>query len=112
MPSCPDHHAFKQLSGLGQLRATAPAARKGECPFLAWLSHAARSLRLQLAQALGSRRFRYGAAPLDARSLNDSVSSRREVLDSGRNHLASVALSCLDRFGQAADVATTGLPKG
>jgi uncharacterized protein YjiS (DUF1127 family) len=80
---CNRHNTQSSLSALEPLREAAPAARRGECPFLARVSRLFRSLRLRLTRTPAGRRPGQGAARLDDRTLNDIGLSRMDVLDWG-----------------------------
>lgn len=84
MPNGLDRHStILKLTALEPLREVAPKAQRGECPFLARISRAVRRLRPGPVQAPGSQRSRYGAAPLDDRTLSDIGLSRMEARDWG-----------------------------
>lgn len=78
---CNRHNTHSGLSALEPLGEAAPAARRGECSFLAQISGALRSVRLRLTRPPAGRRPGYGATRLDDRTLNDIGLSRMEVVD-------------------------------
>jgi uncharacterized protein YjiS (DUF1127 family) len=77
------HNTLLTLAALEPLRETAPAARRGECPFMARVSRAFGGLRPRLAQALERRRKRFRGAAIDDHTLNDIGLSRMEAADWG-----------------------------
>lgn len=69
-----------KLADLEPLRDIAPAARAGECPFLARLSRQAGHLRRWLFRTGDGRRAGFDMEPLDDHTLSDIGIPRIEAL--------------------------------
>jgi uncharacterized protein YjiS (DUF1127 family) len=84
MHDAADHHPMPlSLADQEPLRDEAGTPRRGECPFLARLSRAARQLRRWLVGTPAGRRTQLEIGPLDDNTLNDIGMARIEMLFSG-----------------------------